>query len=104
MAPPVACASLEEVRTQIDRLDRQIVALLAERGAYVKQAARFKKTTDDVRAPGRVERVIEKVTSLAGELGANAGVVERVYRAMIGAFIEAELEEHAALGGHAPKP
>ena len=37
----VHCHTLEEVRTQIDRLDRQIVTLLAERGAYVAQAARF---------------------------------------------------------------
>ena len=37
--------SLDQVRAQIDRLDRQIVALLAERGEYVRQAARFKKTS-----------------------------------------------------------
>ena len=49
------CDSIEEVRANIDRIDYQIVALLAERGGYVKQAARFKKTTDDVKAPQRVE-------------------------------------------------
>lgn len=91
------CNSLEEIRAHIDRLDRQIVALLAERGGYVKQAAQFKKTTDDVKAPQRVEQVIAKVTSLAGELGANAAVTEKVYRAMIAGFIEAEMAEHAAL-------
>ncbi|WP_218011464.1 chorismate mutase [Azohydromonas lata] len=95
------CESLEEVRTQIDRLDRQIVALVAERGGYVKQAAKFKKTTDDVKAPQRVEQVIAKVKSLAGELGANPDVTERVYRAMIAAFIEAEMAEHARLAGSA---
>lgn len=93
------CNSLEEVRTRIDQIDRQMVALLAERGAYVSQAARFKKTTDDVKAPQRVEQVIAKVTSLARELGANPAVTEQVYRAMIAAFIQAELAEHAALAG-----
>ncbi|MDP9031075.1 MAG: chorismate mutase, partial [Pseudomonadota bacterium] len=39
----VNCTSLEQVRENIDRLDRQIVALLAERGGFVSQAARFKK-------------------------------------------------------------
>jgi isochorismate pyruvate lyase len=34
----LSCESLEEVRSQIDRIDRQIVACIAERGAYVKQA------------------------------------------------------------------
>jgi isochorismate pyruvate lyase len=93
------CESLEEVRVQIDRLDREIVALLAERGDYVRQAARFKRTKDDVAAPARVEQVIGKVRALAGEKGADPVVVERVYRAMIAAFIEAEQKEHARLGG-----
>jgi len=97
MTDIVDCNSLEEVRANIDRIDRQIVALLAGRGAYVQQAARFKKTTEDVRAPQRVEQVVAKVTALAGELGANPSVTERVYRAMISAFIEAELAEHATL-------
>lgn len=39
----VTCTTLEEVRNNIDRLDQQIVTLLAERGRYVSQAARFKK-------------------------------------------------------------
>ena len=96
------CSSIEEVRAQIDRIDPQIVALLAERGAYVKQAARFKKSSDDVKAPQRVEQVIAKVTALSQELGANPVVTEQVYRAMIAAFINAELAEHAALKDQAP--
>jgi isochorismate pyruvate lyase len=95
----IACDSLDQVRAQIDRLDCEIVALLAERGDYVRQAARFKKTSADVAAPARVEQVIGKVRGLAGEKGADPVVVERVYRAMIAAFIEAEQKEHARLGG-----
>jgi len=91
------CTSIEDVRSNIDRIDRQIVALLAERGIFVKQAARFKKTTDDVKAPQRVEQVIAKVMALSQELGANPSVTEQVYRAMISGFISAELTEHAAL-------
>lgn len=97
------CKSIEAVRAHIDRIDRQIVALLAERAGYVKQAARFKKNTDDVKAPQRVEQVITKVTSLSKELGANPDVTEQVYRAMISAFINAELAEHAALSKRGTK-
>ncbi len=93
----VDCKSLEEVRANIDRLDRQIVGLLAERGGYVKQAARFKKTVEDVKVPKRVEQVIANAVTLAREMRANPTVVERVYREMVAAFIEAELIEHAAL-------
>lgn len=87
------CNSLEEVRAEIDALDRQIVALLARRGGYVKQAARFKSSAEGVRAPRRVEQVIIKVTDLADELGASPVIVERVYRAMLAGFIDAELAE-----------
>ena len=93
----VNCNSLAEVRENIDRIDREIVALLAKRGAFVAQAALFKKTSDDVKAPDRVEQVISKVKSLACEQGGDPTVVESVYRAMISAFIEAELREHAML-------
>ncbi len=89
------CHSLDEVRSNINRIDQDIVRLLAERGAYVRQAARFKTTTDDVRAPARVEAVIRGVRDLAEQHGANPAVVEGVYRTMIAAFIDEELQEHA---------
>lgn len=93
----VLCTSIEEVRANIDRIDRQIVRLLAERGCYVKQAARFKKTTEDVKAPQRVEQVIAKVAALSRELGADPSVTEQVYRAMISGFTNAELAEYAII-------
>jgi isochorismate pyruvate lyase len=98
------CLSIEEVRENIDRIDRQIVMLLADRGHYVKQAARFKTTTDDVKAPARVEQVISKVKSLACELGANQTVVEQVYREMIAGFINEELAEHATAKNNENQP
>ena len=97
VSPIEPCTSIEQVRSQIDRIDQQIVALLAERGAYVKQAAAFKVSTDDVRAPQRVEQVIGKVVALAHAVGANPAVTEQVYRAMIAGYIDSELAEHAAL-------
>ena len=91
------CQSIEEVREQIDRIDREVVTLLAQRGRFVAQAAAFKTNSQAVRAPARVEQVIAKVRQIAEETGANAQVVEQVYRAMIAGFIDAELAEHARL-------
>jgi isochorismate pyruvate lyase len=85
------CQSLAQVRAEIDRLDEQIVPLLAERGRYVLAAARFKANPDEVRAPQRVEQVIERVRALAERHGALPEVVDSVYRTMISAFIEVEL-------------
>jgi len=94
----VTCQSLDEVRANIDRIDDQIVRLLAERSVYVQQVVRFKRTADDVYAPARYEQVIQRVRALAEKHGASPDLVERVYRTLIGGFIEQELE---ALGLHA---
>uniref|UniRef100_Q478C9 chorismate mutase n=1 Tax=Dechloromonas aromatica (strain RCB) TaxID=159087 RepID=Q478C9_DECAR len=96
------CASLAEVRQNIDRLDRELVTLIAERGAYVKQAAGFKKTAAEVPAPPRVVQVLAKVNALALEVGAEPAVVDATWRAMIAAFIDSERLHQAAL--HPPAP
>jgi|tagenome__1003787_1003787.scaffolds.fasta_scaffold20965797_3 isochorismate pyruvate lyase len=91
---------IQQIRAEIDRLDRQIVALIAEREQFVRRAGRVKTDTAGVRAPKRVEQVVERVRALAGELGATPDVVERTYRAMISAFIELELSAFAAERPH----
>ena len=83
-------ASLEQVRSSIDVIDRKIVALVTERETWVREAARFKTTRSEVEAPARVEQVIAKVREFADEAGGSPEVVERLYRAMIAAFIELE--------------
>lgn len=87
------CSSLDEVRSNIDRIDNEIVKLIAERGTYVVQAASFKKDDDGVKAPSRVEAVIEKAKHRAEEYGANPKIVEAVYREMISCFVNMELEK-----------
>ena len=87
------CASLAEVRSNIDRIDREIVALMAERGQYVAEAGRFKADPAAVSAPARVEAIIAKVKALAREDGLAQSVAERSYRAMIAAFEDYEREE-----------
>lgn len=89
---PTPDDALEKVRTQIDAVDRRIVALIAERQKWVLAAGALKKTEQDVRAPSRVEAVIDKVRALALETGASPSVVERTYRALIAGFIDLELE------------
>ena len=89
------CASLGEVRDNIDRIDRQIVALMAERGKYVAEAGRFKADPAAVSAPARVEAIIVKVKALAREDGLAEPVAEGAYRAMIAAFEDYEREEWA---------
>ncbi len=86
--------TLADIRREIDAIDAEVVRRLADRERLVRSAAAFKTDEQAVRAPGRVDEVIRKVRALAEQAGASPEVIERVYRAMIGAFIELELAEH----------
>ena len=88
------CSSLEEVRENIDRIDDSIIQLIAERTEYVIQAASFKKSESDVKAPDRVEAVIRKVREKAEKYGASPDIAETVYRNMISGFINMEMKEY----------
>jgi len=87
------CNSLKEVRENIDRIDCQIIKLIGERGAYVAQASKFKQNTNEVRAPKRLEAVIDRVRTLADQYGANPDMIEKLYREMIAQFITMEMDE-----------
>lgn len=87
------CKNLEEVRNNIDRIDNQIVKLIAERASFVKQASQFKKDRQDVKDPQRVEAVIQKMKTLANEYGADPDMIEKLYREMIAGFIYMEMNE-----------
>ena len=93
----IECNSIDEVRNNINNIDEQIVKLIALRGEFVKQAAKFKKDSDDVKAPTRVEEVINKVKNIAKSTGANEEVIENVYRSMINSFIKLEMKEFEKL-------
>ena len=82
---------LDEVRRSIDELDRRIIALIAEREAWVVRAGALKTSAAAVRAPDRVEQVIQKVRDLSREFDTSPDVVEATYRAMIAAFIDLEM-------------
>ena len=87
------CKDLEEVRSNIDRIDDAIIKLIAERGSFVAQASKFKKNEDGVRDSSRVEKVIQKVREKAELYGANPDMVEALYREMISWFINMEMSE-----------
>jgi isochorismate pyruvate lyase len=87
------CNNLEEVRTNIDRIDDEIIKLIAERGTYVVQASTFKKNEESVKDTNRVEKVIAKTRAKAQEYGANPDMIEAIYREMISRFVNMEMSE-----------
>lgn len=88
------CKDLKELRSNIDRIDREIVRLIAERSQFVEQAAIFKDDETVIREPNRIKVVINNVRAHAQEFGVDQDIVERVYREMIDSFIDLELKEY----------
>ncbi|HBU6803213.1 TPA: chorismate mutase, partial [Enterobacter hormaechei] len=90
-------SSIEDIRNRIDQIDSELVKMIAQRSQCVKAAAAFKSDHSGVRAPDRVQQVIDKVSKQATEIGLPAGIIEKVYRTMIDAFIDYELRQHDEL-------
>lgn len=93
MQKHMRCSSLDEVRENIDRIDNEIVKLIAERSFYVAQASQFKRSENDVKAPDRVKLVIDKVRKKAVDNNINPDIVATVYKTMINCFINMEFDE-----------
>jgi isochorismate pyruvate lyase len=85
--------SLTRVRAEIDQVDDELVAILARREQLVRRAGELKSDESAVRAPERVEQVIAGVRRRAAAHGADADIVERVYRTMIDCNIDLELRQ-----------
>lgn len=87
------CHSLKELREHIDKLDDQIVELIAARNSYVKQAAKFKHSIDEIKGEERMEAVMDRVRAKAMENGVSPNLLSTLYKIMIDAMVEAEIAE-----------
>lgn len=91
--------SMAEVRAEVDRLDREIVAALACRFEMMAHAARIKPARDQVRDEARKADVLAKVRGLADQHGAPVDRVAGLYDALIESSIAYEFEVYDRLKG-----
>jgi len=63
------CTTMAEVREGVDALDRELVALLVKRQAYMSAAGRIKNDRDAVYDAERIEDVVSKVLVEARKQG-----------------------------------
>jgi isochorismate pyruvate lyase len=89
---PEKCGSMAEVREGIDKLDEQIVALIAERFRFMDAAARIKEERGAVRDEARKAEVIANAKRHAHEVLIPATVIEEVYERLVEGSIAYELE------------
>jgi isochorismate pyruvate lyase len=90
LKPPAQCASMAELRVEIDILDARLVALLALRQTYIERAAVLKTGRDQVRDPERIEDVVAKVVVAGKKAGLSPDIAESVWRTLIEASIAHE--------------
>ncbi len=99
-----SCGSLSEVRAEIDRIDRVLLGLIAERGSYVRRAAELKAKRKDVLDPARIAGIVKQVKKRAKTLGLEPNVVAAAFRAMIYRFVAYEFREYDRRNRMAAKP
>jgi isochorismate pyruvate lyase len=89
---PGDCRAMPEVRSEIDRIDRLLVALMAERQRYIEAAARIKTRSDEVRLEWRIDDVLAKVLASAERQGLSKRIAEPVWRELMDRCIDHEHE------------
>ena len=96
--PADQCTSMTEVREAIDRLDRQIVALLGERFGYLEAAARIKQDVQAIRDEARIDEVIANVRAVAAGEGVPPDIAAELYRMLIEASVSYEMDRFREKG------
>lgn len=89
---PENCQTMTDVRTGVDALDAELVALLAKRFAYMAAAARIKTERSAVRDEGRKAEVIDNATQSASQLDVPVALVANFWEDLVEASIAYELD------------
>ena len=92
MKAPDDCSNLEEIRLEIDRIDRETIELIGKRFEYVKAATKFKTDENSVKAPERFKSMLQQRRDWAEAEGLKADVIEKLYRDLVNYFIDEELK------------
>lgn len=97
--PGPQCTTMTEVRAGVDALDRELVALLARRFAYMDAAARIKPARGAVRDEGRKAEVIANARAAAVAMGVPEDVVAELWERLVEGSIAYELARFDAMRG-----
>lgn len=92
---PEDCVTKEDIRAEIDRLDTELVLLLARRFAYVRRMAELKASPDEALVPARVDEVLARVAERAADAGLDPGLARTLWSTLIDWNIAFERESIA---------
>ena len=89
--PGPDCTTMAEVRAGVDQVDRELVALLTRRFAYMDAAARIKPERGAVRDEARKAQVIANARAAAHAAGVPEDAVAELWERLVEASIAYEL-------------
>lgn len=89
---PAECKNKEEIRNQIDTIDKEIIKLFALRFQYVSEIVKYKNDVESVVAQDRKNEVINQRGKWAEELGLDKTTFQCIYECLINHNINKELE------------
>lgn len=93
---PDECGGMDDIRAEIDRIDRAVVGLIGRRYQYVLAAAKFKTSATSVKGPERLTAMLARRREWAVEEGLNADVIEKLYADLVAHFIDEEMQRWRA--------
>jgi len=93
MKDPKDCMNMQDIRNEIDNIDRNIISLLGQRYKYVKKASDFKKDKTGIKAPDRVKKMLATRRAWAEEEGLSPDLIEEIYSTLVDYFINEEMKE-----------
>ena len=93
MTPIKECNSLQEVRDEIDKVDNKLVELISQRSRFIRQAAAFKNSVDEVKAEDRIDEIMQSVRKKGIELNMNPNMLSELFKIMINEMVETEIAE-----------
>lgn len=88
---PLECTNIEEVRHEIDLIDKEIIRLLSTRFGYVREVVKYKdNTAKGIEADKRRADVLSSRRQWAEDGGLDPNVIEEIYSRLIQYFIDVE--------------
>ncbi|MCM8731074.1 chorismate mutase [Hephaestia sp. GCM10023244] len=91
--PGAACTTMAEVRAGVDQVDRELIALIARRFAYMDAAARIKPERGQVRDEIRKAQVIDNARASARAAGIPEAPIAALWDQLVEASIAYEFDE-----------